>query len=274
MKKILTIFFTILLLAGCANDEAKEFIEQASTEAAVKEMVMDSMEQEGLTVSIQQIDYEHIGKQIDPSVIVVDYKTLHEPTYAGRAYIDVDVTATPRKLIGVDRLGLDDQYGILPIGTVLIERLKQAAHQSMIPIIEAVSSKEPGLSWEEDEEKIGFNGVDYKKEKLHELLKLYGEDKLASPSEKQAKQWLEQFEQPTEDPQEPVIWLYLQYDGEMTNSQFEKIVLQFKNNEALPQGNYTVRIISERYNDTEDPVYNKRSNGKGSNVFIASYNTF
>lgn len=274
MKKILSICITILLLAGCANKEAKEFIEQASTKAAVKELVMDAMEQEGLTVSIQQIDYEHIGKQTDPSVIVVDYKTSHEPTYAGRAYVDVDVTATPRKLIGVDRLGLDDKYGILPIGTVLIERLKQAAHQSIISTIEAVSSKEQGLSWEEGEEKIGFNGVDYKKDKLHELLQLYGEDKLANPSEKQANQWLQQFEQPTEDPQKPVIWLYLQYDGELTNTQFEKIVQQFKNTEALPKGNYTIRIISDRYNESEEPIYNKRSNDKGSNVFIASYSTF
>lgn len=271
MKKVVGMIATALLLFGCVDEEAQEFIEQPATVAAVEDLVVEAMEQKGVNVSIQQIDYEHHGKQIDTRVIVVDYKTLHEPAYVGRAFVNVETEASPRKLDGINRLGLDDRYGILPIGTVLIERLKQAANQSIIPIVETVTALEPGLTWEEGEEKIGFKGVDYKKDKLDELLKLYGDEQFANPSEEQAKQWLAHFEQPTDDEEEPVTWLYLQYDGKMTNAKFEGIVRKIMETEALPKRNYSVRIIAERYDETEEPVYNGRSNDKGSNVFIASF---
>lgn len=271
MKKIVRIAVAVMFLTGCVDEEAQEFIEQPATIEAVEEMVVDAMEQKGVNVSIQQIDYEHFGKQIDTSVIVVDYKTLHEPMYVGRAFVDVDVEASPRKLVGINRLGLDDRYGILPIGTVLIEQLKQAANQSLIPIVETVSALYPGMTWEDGEEKIGFKGVNYQKDKLNEMLKLYGDEQFANPSEEQAKQWLVEFEQPMDDEEELVIWLYLQYDGEMTNSKFEEIVQHIAGIDALPEGNYTVRIIADRYDESVEPQYNGRSGGEASNVFIASF---
>ncbi|MDW0112986.1 hypothetical protein QT711_07295 [Sporosarcina saromensis] len=271
MKKIVGLMGTILFLTGCVDEEAQEFIEQAETIEAVEELVVGAMEQKGLNVSIQQIDYEHHGKQIDTSVIVVDYQTLHEPTYVGRAFVDVDIEASPRKLDGINRLGLDDRYGNFPIGRVLIEQLKQAANQSLIPNVEKVSTLYPGVTWEEGEEKIGFKGVDYQKDKLDELLKLYGDEQFANPSEEQAKQWLVEFEQPMDDEEELVTWLYLQYDGEMTNSKFKEIVQQIAGIDALPKGNYTVRIIADRYDESEEPQYNGRSDGEASNVFIASF---
>lgn len=263
----------LILLTGCEDEEAQKFIKQNSTLESAQEMVVEAMKQEGLDVSAEGIHYDNEGKRIDPSVIVVDYVTLHAPEYRGRAFLKVDLDATPRKLAEVSHLGLEYTDGLVPIGTVLIKHLKGIAYQFMIPDVESVMESFPELSWEEERERIKFDEVQYKKETLHELVRLYGEDRIANPSEEEAKQWVNQYELSSSAENESVFWLTFVYDGEMANGKFEEILQAFVDNDHLPKGSYTIRISADRFVKSEEPLYNKRSNGEGSEVFIGKYNT-
>lgn len=271
MKSIylLVIIGLMAVLVACQSKEAEQFIEKESTVQEAHHLVEEAMIEKGLTVSAGKVQYDNIGKSTDTSRVVVDYETEHEPAYKGRAFLLVDEDSKPRRIAGVDHLGLDYTEGLLSLGDLLIERLATAAYQSVVLEVEPVMEQLPELSWESDE-KIDVNRVGYDKEQFPEILRLYGEDRLANPTEEEAKQWLEQYQIRSGD--EPLeLWLPFNYAGEMTNAQFEAMLEQFSGLKGMWDGPMYVRITADHFNETEDPIYNAYSNGMGSNVFIGAF---
>lgn len=266
---LLVIIGLVSVLTACQSKEAEQFIKQESTVQEAQQLVEEAMRDKGLTVSVGKVQYDNIGKSIDTSRVVVDYETKHDPVYKGRAFLHVDEEAKPRRFAGVDHLGLERTEGLMTLGDVLMERISNAAHQSAVPKVDKVMKEIPGLSWEESE-KIVFNQVGYDQEMFPELLRLYGENRLANPSEEEAKEWMEQFKGRS-DIDESEMWLPFNYAGEMTNAQFETILEQFSGLEDLWEGPLYVRITADRFDESEDPIYNKYSNGMGSNVFIGGF---
>ena len=266
---LLVIIGLLSVLTACQSKEAEQFIKQESTEEEAQQLVEEAMRDKGLTVSAGKVQYDNIGKSADTSRVVVDYETEHDPVYKGRAFLQVDEEAKPRRFVGVDHLGLELTEGLMTLGDVLMERISTVAHQSAVPKVDIVMKEIPGLSWEESE-KIVFNQVDFNQEMFPELLSLYGDNRLTNPSEEEAKQWVEQFKGHS-DNDESEMWLPFNYAGEMTNAQFETILEQFSGLEDMCEGNLYVRITADRFDESEEPIYNKYSNGMGSNVFIGGF---
>ncbi|WP_025785385.1 hypothetical protein [Sporosarcina sp. D27] len=259
----------LTVLTACQSKEAEQFIEQESTVEEAQQLVEEAMIEKGLTVSAGKVQYDNIGKSADTSRVVVDYETEHDPVYKGRAFLRVDEEAEPRRFAGVDHLGLERTEGLQTLGDVLMERISTAAHQSAVPKVEEIMKAIPGLSWEESE-KIVIKQVEYDKEMLPELLRLYGENQLADPYEKEAKEWMEQYKGRS-DNDEAEMWLTFNYAGVMTNAHFEDILNRFTGLEGTWDGPLYVRITSDQFDESEEPIYNKYSNGKGSNVFIGVF---
>lgn len=257
------------VLTACQSKEAEQFIQQESTVDEAQHLVEEAMLKEELTVSAGSVQYDHVGKSIDTSRVVVDYETKQDPVYKGRAFLNVDEESKPRRFTSVDHLGLERTEGLLAIGDVLMERIAIVANQSVVSRVEPVMNQFPELSWE-NKEKISFTRVGYEKESFPEILRLYGENRLANPSEKEAKQWFEQFKSRS-DNDESEMWLPFNYAGEMTNAKFEAILKRFSELENLWEGPVQVRITSDRFDKSEEPIYNEYSNGMGSNVFIGGF---
>ncbi|MCM3758525.1 hypothetical protein M3197_13745 [Sporosarcina aquimarina] len=263
---LLVIIGLLSVLAACQSKEAEQFIKQESTVEEAQQLVEEAMRDKGLTVSAGKVQYDNIGKSADTSRVVVDYETEHDPVYKGRAFLNVDEEAKPRRFAGLDHLGLERTEGLITLGDVLMEKISTAAHQSAVPKVEELRKSISGLSWEESE-KIIIKQVEYNQEMFPELLRLYAENRLGNPSEEEAKEWMEQYKGHSDNDQ-PEMWLPFNYAGEMTNTQFETILERFGNLEDLWGGPLYVRITADRFDESEEPIYNKYSNGKGSNVFI------
>ncbi|VDG96528.1 Uncharacterised protein [Lysinibacillus sphaericus] len=266
---LLVIIGLLSVLTACQSKEAEQFIKQESTVEEAQQLVEEAMRDKGLTVSAGKVQYDNIGKSADTSRVVVDYETEHDPVYKGRAFLHVEEEAKPRRFAGVDYLGLERTEGLMTLGDVLMERISTVAHQSAVPKVDKVMKEIPGLSWEEIE-KIVFNRVDYDQEMFPELLRLYGDNRLANPSEEEAKEWMDQFKGRL-DNDESEMWLPFNYAGVMTNAQFETILERFGDLEDLWGGPLYVRITADQFDESEEPIYNEYSNGKGSNVFIGGF---
>src|SRR5690625_2999885 len=269
-QHVIGLILVVLLITACESKKAEEFIEQENTIKDAKQLVENSMKEQGLDVTAGKVQYDNIGKSTDTSRLVVIYETEHEPIYNGSAFLHVDKEASPRRILGIDHLGLGHTEGLISIGDVLMEHIAKNAYQFTVPIVEDVMQEIPELDWEENE-KINLNHVQWQEEKLPELLKLYGEDKLEKLNEEESAQWFEEFKVDSEG-KKVELQLNLHYSGEMSNDVFEEILQNFANVEGLWSGSLFVRVKAEQFDASEEPVYNKLSNGKGSSVFIGIIN--
>ena len=269
-----SLLFAILLLTACVNKEAQVFIEQKSTIQEAQKLVEESMKEKGMTVKVGDVFYSRGGKSVDYSRLDVEYKTRHEPIYRGRAYVNVD--ADPMRLSGINHLGLDSTEGLIPIGPELIEHLKKITHQSMIPQLEQILSTFPNLDWDDENPKIEFGDIAYRQDRLDELLRLYGEDRLADASEADAEKWLARFESPMSQEYAPYIWLTFTYSGEINKVKFEEVLHVLSNDENLPKGPYSIRVIGETFDEAESPINKIYGNGTvyiNGPVYIGKFDT-
>ncbi|WP_153730439.1 hypothetical protein [Sporosarcina obsidiansis] len=255
-----------LLLGACQSEEAKKFIQKETTRKEAQRLVEEAMREKGIRVFAGDVSYANIGKTVDTSRVEVEYDTLHEPVYKGLAYVTVDESSSP-KLVGVDHLGLANTEGLVHIGSILMEHLKVVASQSIIQEVQPLLDTLPNVTWEEVEP-ITFHHVEVDPKKLDELLRLYGKNRLASPTVEEAENWLKVFEFPNSESYEPEMWLTFHYQSQLTNEEFESIFEAISQSEALPNEPYFIRVIADSYDETEEPLYNERSNGQGSVVFI------
>lgn len=253
-KQLIGLTCLLFLLTACTSKEAEEFIEQESTFLDAQKLVENAMKEEGLNVTVSDIQYDKGGKSVNTERVVVIYETEHEPVYNGRAYLHVDKEAKPRQFSEIDHLGLEYTEGFVSISDMLTRHISQNFYQITNSIVEDIEKETPDLIWEGNE-RFTTDHVEWQEEKLSELLNLYGEGELDKLSEEEAVQWFKLFQVDPEG-EKAELHLNFTYSGEMTNNIFEQMLQKFTSLEDVWPGTIIVRVQAEQFDESEEPVYN------------------
>lgn len=278
----------MLSITGCGSREAHEFINNPKTQKQAKEMVVETLAEEGLRVTI--LDDANYLKGVKGSIIEdeigVFYQTEHEPTFIGMVTIQVDIGSQERKLADVIQTEILSQNpSVVDLYDQLISYAYPLAYQTALN-----AAKQPGDSF--SNLKIIENDnfpplelyihLDLAKQKvtdqqIENLLAYYRNDEFVMIPEVQAKKLIDDSLVLNLDEEGnkvlPIIHLTYQLDGTFSNEKMDQFLDDLLAIKGLPEALFEVVVIADDYEEHPDnlihrQIYNKDVYGNLSSEFV------
>lgn len=286
---ILSLLVIVLLtITGCGSREAHEFINNPKIQKQAKEMVVETLAEDGLRVTI--LDDANYLKGVKGSIIEdkigVFYQTEHEPTFIGMATIQVDIGSQERKLTEVIQTEILSQNpSVVDLYDQLISYAYPLAFQTALN-----AAKQPGgsfldLKFNENDNfpplelyiRLDLAKQNVTNQQIENLLAYYRNDTFVTIREEQAKKLMDDslVLNLNEEGNEvlPKIHLNYQIDGTFSNEKMDQFLDDLLAIEGLPDALFEVIVSADHYEEPPDnlihrKIYNQDIYGNFSPMFI------